>query len=158
MRLSVLPDHSVSLTISSDPFESEKIRGEMQQTVEGAVKPRAAKAGADRKAKTEISTAPASGTYLFRFASLMEMAPCCRVLSGVPGIESAVYLDTTAGVYYLILTKGEEADESFDSAAVRVNEFGRMVTCSGSTLAYLKEHSDCVVKRGALQRIAELYS
>ena len=26
MRLSVLPDHSVSLTISQDPFENEKIR------------------------------------------------------------------------------------------------------------------------------------
>ena len=137
MRLSVLPDHSVSLTISQDPFENEKIR---------------------KEADIESPAVPTRGTYLFRFSSLSEMAPCCRVLSPVRGIESSVYFDPNTEVYYLILKKGPEADEDYDSCMLSANEFGRMVTCSDRTLSYLTEHSDCIVKRGALHKIAELYS
>ena len=137
MRLSVLPDQSVSLTISQDPLETEKIRREKDTAVPGA---------------------SASGSYIFRFTSLYEMAPGCRILSSAAGINSSVYFDKKAKVYYLILEKSEGADASFDSYVLSINEFGKMVTCSDGTLRYLKEHSDCIVKRGALSKIAELYS
>ena len=137
MRLSVLPDQSVSLTISQDPLETEKIRKETD---------------------TEVSDTAASGPYLFRFTSIHEMAPGCRILSEVPGISSSVYFDRKTKSYYLILEKGEGADESFDSCVLSINEFGKMVTCSERTLRFLKEHSDCIVKSGALRKIAELYS
>lgn len=137
MRLSVLPDQSVSLTISQDPLETEKIR---------------------READTAVPASASSGAYLFRFSSLYEMAPVCRILSSATGIASAVYYDKKTKTYYLILEKGEEADERFDSSVLSINEFGKMVTCSDRTLRYLKEHSDCIVKSGALRRIAELYS
>ena len=137
MRLSVLPDHSVSLTISQDPFENEKIR---------------------KEADIESPAVSSRGTYLFRFSSLREMAPCCRVLSAESGIESSVYFDANTGSYYLILKKGPDADERYDSCMLSANEFGRMVNCSDRTLSYLTEHSECIVKRGALHTIAELYS
>lgn len=157
MRLSVLPDQSVSLTISQDPSESEKIHKEKNKAYASSKGGRnSADSGQDaviREKKDSLS----SGTYLFRFSSIMEMSGCCHLLEVIPGIESAVYFNKDTGDYYLILEKGEEADESYDSAVLRVNEFGRMVTCDAGTLAFLKEHSDCVVRKGAVRKISELY-
>ena len=158
MRLSVLPDQSVSLTISQDPFESDKIRreGDRLLSVEGN---REEKTGAKHKRAAHKNTAEThSGAYLFKFSSLNEMAPCCRVLQSAPGISSAVYFDSNTDVYYLILEKGPDADENYDSYILRANEFGKMVTCSDRTLRFLREHSDCIIKSGALKKIAELFS
>lgn len=156
MRLSVLPDHSVSLTISQDPFETEKIRKEKDITF--PAEKRREEDGASVQGIADNADASASGTYLFRFSSLREMAPGCRILSHVKGILSAVYFDKNTGVYYLILEKSADADEQYDSCVLSINEFGKMVTCSDRTLCYLKEHSDCIIKSGALTQIADLYS
>ena len=157
MRLSVLPDQTVSLTISQDPFEAEKV-----QRVKNAALP---EGGTDENTaaggyQTGIDPGRerAADTYLFSFPSLSAMAPCCRLLSSAKGIRSAVYYDRNAGTYYLVLEKGEDADESYDSSVLPANEFGRMVTCSDRTLAFMREHSECIVKSGALMKIAELYS
>ena len=115
-----------------------------------------ADSGKDSVAR-EKTDSVSSGTYLFRFSSIMEMAGCCHMLAVIPGIESSVYYNKDTGDYYLILEKGEEADDGYDSAVLRVNEFGQMVTCDAGTLAFLKEHSDCVVRRGAVRKISELY-
>lgn len=157
MRLSVLPDQSVSLTISQDPSESEKIHKEKSKAFASAKGGRNnADSGKDSVAR-EKTDSVSSGTYLFRFSSIMEMAGCCHMLAVIPGIESSVYYNKDTGDYYLILEKGEEADDGYDSAVLRVNEFGQMVTCDAGTLAFLKEHSDCVVRRGAVRKISELY-
>ena len=157
MRLSVLPDHTVSLTISQDPFEAEKVRRE-----KNAVLPAGEQDGTGTAGRHPETADPgmerAADTYLFSFPSLSTMAPCCRLLSSAKGIRSAVYYDRNTNVYYLILEKAKDADESYDRSVLPANEFGRMVTCSGRTLAFLREHSECIVKKGALQKIAELYS
>lgn len=159
MRLSILPDQSVSLTISQDPAETARIsrakKTELKNADDGAPH-------RDMKSKgspdSDRRAGMPEGTSLFVFETLLEMSQCCRILATEKGIRSAVYFDKNAGVYYLILEKGPDADEQYDSIVLSVNEFGRMVTCSGKTLAYLKEHSECVVKSGAAQKIAEVYS
>ena len=157
MRLSVLPDHTVSLTISQDPFEAEKVRREKSAALpEGETD--AGEAAGGLPEGNVFRGERAADTYLFCFPSLSAMAPCCRLLSSAKGIKSAVYYERKEGVYYLILEKGADADESYDSSVLPANEFGRMVTCSDRTLAFMREHSDCIVKSGALQKIAELYS
>ena len=54
--------------------------------------------------------------------------------------------------------KGIDSSDDHDRIVLSINEFGKMVTCSDKTLAYIKEHSDCILRSRAAQQISELYS
>lgn len=140
MRLSVLPDRSVSLTISQDPGESDKIRRMKEE-------PAPESAGIHKK-----------GIFVYRFASIMDMAECSRMLADAPEIETSVYYVPDTGLYYFVIERGEEANDSYDRLILGINEFAGMVSCSEKTLAYMREHSTCILRSRAAQQISELYS
>ena len=160
MRISVLPDHSVSLTISQDPAVSARTK---EMTGKAAALQKEMAAG-NRTAEArgngttvKNQTVSKSGTYVFRFPSILAMASCSRMLAGEPGIRSSVYYVESTGSYYLILGKTSQASPDYDSRILRVNEFGTMVNCSDKTLAFMREHSSCILNKNAVQRISELY-
>ena len=99
-----------------------------------------------------------SGTYVFQFSSVMETAKCCRILASCRGIETSLYFVRETGAYYLIIAKGTDPSEDYSSIVLSLNEFGSMVSCDEITLAYLKEHSDCILRSRAAQQISEIYS
>lgn len=159
MRISVLPDQSVSLTISQDPDQSQRIREQkdlsaraMTGSDAGSEKKRPAVAAAKEKMVSE------SGVYLFGFPSIKDAVPACRILAGAEGIRTSVYHIGSPEKYYLVIEKGEGSVKNYESAVVQLSEFGKMVTCSDKTLAYFKEHCYCVLRNRAAERIAELYS
>jgi adapter protein MecA 1/2 len=160
MRISVLPDRSVSLTISQDPAVSARTRemtgkaGAVKK--ETADKNNAADGKKDRKG-LRSNTASASGTFVFEFPSIMDMAACSHILAAEPGLRSSVYFIESTGSYYLVLEKTNGVSPDYDSRVLSVNEFGTMVNCSDKTLAFMREHSDCILYRNAVQRISELY-
>lgn len=155
MKISVLPDKSVSLTISQDPIESNRIRETKEDALQSAGIMTDSRGKADAAApETGVS---AAGVYIYEFGSIRQMRACCRMLTGCAGIESSVYSVKETGLYYLILERGPESDEQYDSFVLKVSEFGKMVTCDDRTLAYLKEHSGCILRSRAIQQIAELY-
>lgn len=154
MRISVLPDQSVSLTISQDPEESVRIREQKDITQE----PAARKAAAPAPAGTLRGLTSESGTYVFQFPSVRDCAKCCRILADCGGIETALYFVRQTGIYYLVIGRGADAAQDYDRVVLRLNEFGRMVSCDEATLAYMKEHSDCILRSRAAQQIAEIYS
>lgn len=159
MRISVLPDQSVSLTISQDPVESARIR---EQGDINALPPesRSGPSG-NEEVKTPVRTLsgiPESGTYLFRFPSVGAAAPACRILASFCGIDTSLYFVRETGGYYLLVEKGIDPADDYDRVVLRINEFGKMVTCSDMALAYMKEHSDCILRSRAAQQISELYS
>lgn len=156
MRISVLPDQSVSLTISQDPGESAKIREHKDMAARSADDGK--KASAAEAARKEGKAVTGSGTYVFQFASVMDTIPCCRMLENCRGLESSLYFVRETGNYYLVISRGSDASAEYDSAVLKVNEFGKMVTCSDRTLAYIREHCDCILGRKAVQQISELYS
>lgn len=157
MRLSVLPDRSVSLTISQDPVESGKI-SKMKEESAASASGREKAAAPQKNRTAEKWNLAESGVYLYQFSSIRDMAACSRILAGTPGLRSSVYFVKETGYYYLVLERGTDADERFDAMTLRVNEFGKMVSCSDKTLAYMKEHSSCILRSRAVQQIAELYS
>ena len=57
-----------------------------------------------------------------------------------------------------MIGRGADAAQDYDRVVLRLNEFGRMVSCDEATLAYMKEHSDCILRSRAAQQIAEIYS
>lgn len=159
MRISVLPDQSVSLTISQDPVESARIR---EQGDLSALPPEssAGPSGNERvkaPART-LSGISESGTYLFRFPSVGAAAPACRILASFYGFDTSLYFVRETGSYYLLIEKGIDPADDYDRIVLRINEFGKMVTCSDMALAYMKEHSDCILRSRAAQQISELYS
>ena len=160
MRISVLPDHSVSLTISQDPAVSARTK---EMTGKAAALQKDMNSGnrtAEARENTNAirnHTASKSGTYVFQFTSIMDMAACSRMLAGEPGIRSSVYYVESTGSYYLILEKADHESPDYDSRVLSVNEFGTMVNCSDKTLAFMREHSSCILNKNAVQRISELY-
>lgn len=159
MRISVLPDKSVSLTISQDPVESARIREQGDLSALPAEN-RSGASGKDRAAapvKT-LSGTSKSGTCLFCFPSIGAAAPACRILAAFCGIETSLYYVRETAGYYLVIEKGSDPADDYERIVLRINDFGKMVTCSDMTLAYMKEHSDCILKSRAAQQISELYS
>ena len=159
MRISVLPDQSVSLTISQDPAESAKIR-EHKETASGSQSSAGGSSGktVSRPARKSVGDIAKSGTYIFRFNSIIETAASCRILENCRGLASSLYFVSESGFYYLVISKDADADEDYDSTVLRINEFADMVSCSDMTLAYIREHCDCILRRRAVQQISELYS
>ena len=159
MRISVLPDQSVSLTISQDPVESAKIREHKEMASEQGERKRDDKEVIRHASARRTQLTSDSGTYVFQFSSVMETAKCCRILASCRGIETSLYfVRETGGAYYLLVAKGTDPSEDYSNIVLSLNEFGSMVSCDEITLAYLKEHSDCILRSRAAQQISEIYS
>ena len=159
MRISVLPDQSVSLTISQDPAASALIRE--QKDLASGSRSGSGKAGekaAERAAQKAEGDIAKSGTYVFRFYSIMDTLSSCRILRTCRGLTSSLYFVRESGFYYLVISRDVDAEEDYDSTVLRINEFADMVSCSDTTLAYIREHSDCILRKRAVQQISELYS
>ena len=158
MRISVLPDQSVSLTISQDPAESAKIREHKEMASGQGERKRDDKEVIRHASARRTQLTSDSGTYVFQFSSVMETAKCCRILASCRGIETSLYFVRETGAYYLLVAKGTDPSEDYSSIVLSLNEFGSMVSCDEITLAYLKEHSDCILRSRAAQQISEIYS
>ena len=159
MRISVLPDQSVSLTISQDPAASALIRE--QKDLASGSRSGSGKAGekaAERAAQKAEGDIAKSGTYVFRFYSIMDTLSSCRILRTCRGLTSSLYFVRESGFYYLVISRDVDAEEDYDSTVLRINEFADMVSCSDTTLAYIMEHSACILRKRAVQQISELYS
>ena len=159
MRISVLPDQSVSLTISQDPVESAKIREHKEMAAQPAERKTAAPEMMGRAPGRRMPAAISdNGTYIFRFAAVMDTVKCCRILAFCRGIETSLYFVKETGDYYLLISKGADPAEDYSSIVLSLNEFGEMVSCDEVTLAYMKEHSECILRSRAAQQISEIYS
>lgn len=159
MRISVLPDQSVSLTISQDPAASALIKE--QKDLASGSRPGSGKANekaAERAAQKAGVDIAKSGTYVFRFYSIMDTLSSCRILRTCRGLTSSLYFVRESGFYYLVISRDVDSEEDYDSTVLRINEFADMVSCSDTTLAYIREHSDCILRKRAVQQISELYS
>ena len=95
---------------------------------------------------------------IFRFAAVMDTVKCCRILAFCRGIETSLYFVKETGDYYLLISKGADPAEDYSSIVLSLNEFGEMVSCDEVTLAYMKEHSECILRSRAAQQISEIYS
>ena len=159
MRISVLPDQSVSLTISQDPVESAGIQAHKDDAHEAqSAGPASYYGEAEKAARKKGADTAISGTYVFRFPSILDTAASCRILENCRGLSSSLYFVKDTGFYYLVLSRDPDSGEENDGSVLRINDFADMVSCSDTTLAYIREHSDCILRRRAVQQIAELYS
>lgn len=156
MKLAVLPDHSVSLTLSQDPGESKAIQEakEKARLLSGELR----EIAAGKRAETQRVHPSAGGSdaFIYRFSSIRDIAGCCELLSGA-SIDSSLYRSKDRNEYYLLIERNEQSDQTFESRVLCVNEFGRMLSNDAASLAYLKEHAECILRGNAAEEIAQLY-
>ena len=156
MKISVLPDRSVSLTISQDPAESDRIREAKDASSDSPE--HSAKANERISESVRNSAKPAEGGYVFRFTSFGDLIRCCRMLSALYDWGGSVYSVEETGLSYLILERGTKPDSRYDSIILKASEFGKLLTCDERTLAYMREHCRCIIEKNAIPRISELYN
>ena len=146
MRISVLPDQSVSLTISQDPAESAKIK-EHKDLASGSRQAggKASEKASDRAVQKNVGNASKSGTYVFRFYSIMETLPSCRILSTCRGLESSLYFVRESGFYYLVISRDADAGEDY---ALGSPEHSRIVRDGGRHAKVVQRPQDAGLVAG----------
>ena len=151
MKIAVLPDHSISLTLSEDPNASAAIRKVRELAGKGVRSSRGQGSGTSEKG--EGSGKASSAQYMFRFETMSEAAlGACR-LSGT-GIRTSLYRDQAEGFYFLVAAKTDQAGHDFEHLVLPLNEFGSLVTGNAGTIAHFREHAQCVLKEDAAELLA----
>lgn len=145
MKIAVLPDHTISLTISEDPAQSKMIRD--AKGLIGQDDPEEAGNGTE-----EAMQMPES--FLYLFPSMERVIRCARSVLTATEADTALYR-TPAGEYFLTVYRNAASGSGFDQMVLGINEFGRLLATEPARIAGLIEHSDCIIpERAALQLLA----
>ncbi len=136
MRLSVLPDHSISLTLSS---KQSMLGNEAQNAEENAQE--------GYEAEKE---------YHITFREILDAARYSRSLSMECLPPSGLYYDPRKEVYILCIEDPDGRDANFERAVLSANEFGNLQTVPSGTRAYVREHCRTVLEEDALAKLAAL--
>ncbi len=131
MRITILPDQSVSLTLSVG-------RQETQEDTEAAAQE------------------PQQGIYLFSFSSMREVIRCVKSIPLAEGIGSSLYVSRDGEEYYLILQRDTMQGADFERIVLSMNEFGTLVSGTASRISFLKEHSEPLIAQEAIRTIWEM--
>lgn len=151
MKIAVLPDHSISLTLSEDPNASTAIR-KVRELAGKSIRP--ARGGEKGSARTgEAAGKTSAAQYMFRFEDLSGAALGASRLSG-SGIRTSLYRDPEEGFYFVIAEKAGQAGHDFEHLVLPLNEFGSLVTGQAGVIAHFREHAQCILKEDAAEILA----
>lgn len=153
MRITVLPDQSVSLTISEDPVAAEEMQKALKDLQSLSEKALQEDAGQEQKQK-EIS--PDKVRYLFRFFSMHNVIACGKFLSAGSEMKTDLLKDEEFGDYYLLVGKTEESGPDFERRVLSSNEFGTLITSNESYISFIREHTKCIIENNAVELLAQL--
>ncbi|MBR3166468.1 MAG: adaptor protein MecA [Lachnospiraceae bacterium] len=172
MRISVLPDHSLSLLISrEDP--SQKGLSEARKYVKDLLESISEKAKERAGKKPDFENDPIAGllsdtsdspdpegsendkarknAFMFSFYSVREAMECCRVFENMEPFDSSFYYLSEDDVYFLILRRTEKTPDGFERRVLSANEFGELVTSNEQYISFVTEHGICIAKDNAME-------
>lgn len=109
-----------------------------------------------KKAEPEKQKAPADAMKVYSFPSLSGIGEAASHLTGFYHGENLVYKDAHAGKYFLVLFRSDHTGEEFVKTCNLVSEYGRQERTSYATLAYMKEHYECIIRQNAVEVLASL--
>lgn len=126
MKITVMPDRAISLTLSMDPHESPE---------------------------DAILEAHTQDLYIYRFADIRRLMQCCRHMCGSRPLDSSLYMDRDKGEYYLFIMRTEGVVD-YERIVLSANEFGELVTSSAQMGAAIREHMECLMEKNAISILA----
>ena len=100
---------------------------------------------------------PAQYTRIYQFASLDLVCEASKQTGPLFKGSSVLYKNPENGVYYLILKKEDDSEISFSRVCNTLAEYGtRLKGDAAASGAYYAEHYEVIVKKNALQVLADL--
>lgn len=88
---------------------------------------------------------------IFSFSSFKEASNAALGISGSFEGDSSLFKDAHKGVYYLLLTIYSPDSEDFLKVCNEITEYGRKENLSFSTIGYLNEHCEAIIRGNALE-------
>lgn len=181
MRLTILPDHSLSLTLSDhaspamDPAVSKLVMDAVRKSMQARGIPTpdsssggSASSGSSRRKSAANPETSKDGegqnltarpqTWVFRFESMRDVTRSCRFLMDFVDLDTSLYRDN-AGDYYLLVSLPAEAAlsrEEFERIVLTANEYGELLTGHRTGAALLKEHAECMIPQNAAMLLGRL--
>ena len=183
MQIAVLPDQSVSLTLSENPNAAiadmlkgladrlrqflEDVTGEKISSGTDAEKGQ----HIDERVGAEQEAAHATllpmlryADYVFSFDSLGDVTRFAQTLGGIPAVNSALYKEASSGRYYLYFTPAQGAvfaddpqtADAFAALFIRANEYGRFETVEKRFVLHMTETFDRIIAEDAIGHLGNL--
>ena len=185
MRLTILPDQSLSLTLSDhanpaiDPAVSKLVMDAVKKSMQarglpspdgagstgmngsgstgsGSKRNPARSTGADNTDGQNVTAR--QQTWVFRFESMRDVTRSCRFLMDFVDLDTSLYKGKD-GEYYLLVSLPEGAGlgrEEFERIVLTANEYGELLTGHRTGAALLKEHAECMIPQNAAMLLGRL--
>lgn len=93
-------------------------------------------------------------TRLYCFGNLESIVEAAHVLKNYYHGENRLYKNNSRKLYYLVLSKSSHTPEEFNKICNILTEYGSNEPYKKSTESYMAEHYDLVIKKEALQKLA----
>lgn len=154
MRIAVLPDRSLSLTLTAESdalqdmlHEHEDRYRSLMQIWQGDAQP--AEEGQDPEMAVR--------EYVISFPYLANAIQAAKTIAGAEGYTSSLYRNDDSTEYFFILTRTKDAaPQEFEKLVLSMSEFGTILNEGSERIAYIREHETCILKDDAAQKLASL--
>ena len=93
-------------------------------------------------------------TRLYCFGNFESIVEAAHVLKNYYHGENRLYKNNSRKLYYLVLSKSSHTPEEFNKICNILTEYGSNEPYKKSTESYMAEHYDLVIKKEALQKLA----
>ena len=93
-------------------------------------------------------------TRLYCFGNLESIIEAAHVSKNYYHGENRLYKNSSRKLYYLVLSKSSHTPEEFNKICNILTEYGSNEPYKKSTESYMAEHYDLVIKKEALQKLA----
>ena len=93
-------------------------------------------------------------TRLYCFGNLESIIEAAHVLKNYYHGENRLYKNSSRKLYYLVLSKSSHTPEEFNKICNILTQYGSNEPYKKSTESYMAEHYDLVIKKEALQKLA----
>ena len=101
-----------------------------------------------------VSVQP-SLTKLYTFHTLEEIIVLASHISPRYSGANTLFKDNS-GLYYLLLSKGNDSPENFNKICNTISEFGTMQRTTYASSAFFQEHCELIIRENALQTLAKI--
>lgn len=101
------------------------------------------------------ASAPSDSLRIFTFSSLDQICDAAKVVEPSFDGESQLYKNPATGRYYLVLKRFSESLD-FSRICNTLAEYGTKIHHDYATAAYYEEHYELIIRKDALQTLAQL--
>ncbi len=168
MRISVLPDYSLSLLISREDSRekglsearryvrnilesiSEKVQESAEKNAGDEGDPIASLLSETSDSGEEVRERKVGKSFMFSFFTVRDAMECCRVFADAESFDSSFYYLSEDDVYFLILRRTDKTSDGFERRVLSANEFGELVTSNEQYISFVTEHGIPIAEHNAI--------